>query len=139
MWPLRAPKRPGSGSIRQLHRHRDTTWWSNHHQLISSLPSFSYLRICLRCACPSQWHRVSYRPTLSCLDLLFGCLVVARPWPCLVSFPCSRGSCGHSTFSHHSILIPNKCTLEYKFHYFNSYIYSFQMCHSPLQSYPADG
>jgi hypothetical protein len=37
-----------------------------------------------------------------CLDLLFGCLVVARTLPCLVSWPCSRGSCRHSTFSHHN-------------------------------------
>jgi hypothetical protein len=31
-----------------------------------------------------------------CLDLLFSCLVVAR------TLPCSRGSCSHSTFSHHN-------------------------------------
>jgi hypothetical protein len=36
-------------------------------------------------------------------DPSFGCLVVARPLPCLVSLPCSRGSCSRSTFSHHTM------------------------------------
>jgi hypothetical protein len=48
-----------------------------------------------------------------CMRCLFGCLVVARTLPYLVSLPCSRRSCSHSTFSHHSIscVYPVLCTL----------------------------
>jgi hypothetical protein len=81
------------GAFRQLHRHRDIIYMVvTHHQLITFLPSLSRLCVCLRSACPSQWHRVDYRPSLSCLILCLVVWLLRAPLPCLVSLPCSRGS-----------------------------------------------